>query len=213
MKTKQFVFLGPPGSGKGTQAKQLSAALAVPHISTGDIFREQIAQRTKLGIEVDEVLKQGQLVSDELTNKIVAERLTQADAALGFVLDGYPRSLSQAEFLASLFPAVQAVLFELTDEESIKRIARRRTCAKCGAIYHLDYQPAKQPGICDACGGELIQRNDQREAIVQDRLKVYHSQIDPLVNFYQHRQQLIIIDGQPLIQQVSDSLRKVLGLL
>ncbi|MBI5465853.1 MAG: nucleoside monophosphate kinase, partial [Candidatus Kerfeldbacteria bacterium] len=138
----RFVFLGPPGSGKGTQAKALAMVLAVPQISTGDIFREQISKGSALGHQVDAVLKQGQLVSDDLTNQIVAERLRRPDAAAGFILDGYPRSLPQAEFLASLFPLVQAILFELTDDESIKRIARRRTCAKCGAIYHLDYQPS-----------------------------------------------------------------------
>ncbi|MBI5465675.1 MAG: adenylate kinase, partial [Candidatus Kerfeldbacteria bacterium] len=115
-----------------------------------------------------------------------------------------------AEFLASLFPLVQAILFELTDDESIKRIARRRTCAKCGAIYHLDYQPSKQPGVCDTCGGELIQRNDQREEIVQDRLLVYHTQIDPLLDFYKQRQQLITIDGLPPISEVKNSLMQKL---
>jgi len=209
---KQWVFLGPPGSGKGTQAETLAQRLGVPHISTGDIFRDHIARRTALGLEIDSILRQGRLVPDEVTNKIVAERLQQPDAKIGFVLDGYPRNLAQAEFLASLAPQAKAVLLELPDEEAVRRISRRWTCVKCQEVYHLDYKPPQKPGACDVCGGELGQRTDQRAEVVQDRLLIYHREVDPLLSYYEGRGELLRIDGRPSIPEVTANLASALGL-
>jgi len=208
----QFILLGPPGSGKGTQAKVLADKLKVPHISTGDIFRDHITRQTELGKQVDSILQQGSLVTDDITNKIVADRLQQADAASGFVFDGYPRNLVQAEFLYRLYPQVRAINLAVPDDELVKRIASRRTCAKCGAIYNLIFKAPRQVGICDLDGGELQQRADEVESTVRDRLVVYHKQTEPLINYYQTKGTLINIDGQPPIAEVTVGINQALGL-
>jgi adenylate kinase len=207
---KQFILLGPPGSGKGTQAKFLAAKLRVPHISTGEIFRDHISRQTDLGKEVDNILKQGLLVSDDITNKIVADRLNQADAVPGFVLDGYPRNLVQAAFLNESTMNVQALDLELSDDEAVKRISRRWTCSVCGAIYHLDFKPPQNSGICDIDNTPLSQRSDQAENIVRDRLVIYHKQTEPLLAYYKREGRLIVIDGTPPIPQVTENINKVL---
>lgn len=209
---KQFVFLGPPGSGKGTQAKVLAEALGVPHVSTGDMFRAAIAAKSELGTKVDGLLKAGQLVPDEVTNKLVRERLQQPDASAGFVLDGYPRNLPQAQFLHTLAPEVRAILIELVDDEAVKRIAGRRTCSTCGAIFHIIFKPPKVVGACDVCGGTLAQRTDETESVVRDRLKVYHGEIEPVAASYRARGRLLTIDGAPPIPDVAVAIRKALGL-
>jgi adenylate kinase len=209
---KQFVLLGPPGSGKGTQAKLLASKLNVPHISTGDIFRDHITNQTDLGREVDNILKQGFLVSDDITNRIVADRLNQADAVSGFVLDGYPRNLIQAAFLDESAINVQAIDLELSDDEAVKRISRRWTCSTCGAIYHLDFKPPHNSGICDIDGVKLSQRSDQVEYIVRDRLVIYHKQTEPLLNYYKRDGRLIVIDGTPAIPEVTENINKVLSI-
>lgn len=207
---KQFILLGPPGSGKGTQAKLLASKLGVPHISTGDIFRDHITHQTDLGREVDNILKQGFLVSDDITNRIVADRLNQADAVSGFVLDGYPRNLIQAAFLDELAINVQVIDLELSDEEAVKRISRRWTCSACGAIYHLDFKPPQNSKICDTDGTKLSQRSDQAEHIVRDRLVIYHKQTEPLLNYYRRDGRLIVIDGAPSIPEVTKNIAKAL---
>lgn len=208
----KLVFLGPPGSGKGTQAQEFARMLGVPHISTGDMFRDHIARATELGQRVQVLLKSGQLVPDDVTNAMVEERLDQPDARGGFIFDGYPRSLPQAEFLARLAPDVRALLIDLSDDEAIRRIAGRRTCQACAAVYHVDYKPPQAEGVCDMCGGVLEQRNDQTEEVVRDRLAVYHRQTEPVVEYYRSRGALTTIDGRPPIPEVTASLRAALGL-
>ena len=207
----RYVFLGPPGSGKGTQAQALAQALQVPHISTGEMFRAAVAVQGELGKRIDGLLKAGQLVPDNVTNELIAERLQQPGATSGFILDGYPRSLVQAEFLSQLAPDTQALLIDLPDAEAVRRIAGRRTCLKCGAVYHLNYQPPPQTGVCDKCGSALEQRNDQTEAVVKERLLIYHQQTEPLVEYYRQRGVLVTVDGSPAIPEVTARIRAALG--
>ena len=207
----RYVFLGPPGSGKGTQAQALAQALQVPHISTGEMFRAAVAAQGELGKRIDGLLKAGQLVPDDATNELIAERLQQPGATSGFILDGYPRSLVQAEFLSQLAPDTQALLIDLPDAEAVRRIAGRRTCLKCGAVYHLNYQPPPQTGVCDKCGSALEQRNDQTEAVLKERLLIYHQQTEPLVEYYRQRGVLVTVDGSPAIPEVTARIRAALG--
>ena len=207
----RYVFLGPPGSGKGTQAQALAQALQVPHISTGEMFRAAVAAQGELGKRIDGLLKAGQLVPDNVTNELIAERLQQPGATSGFILDGYPRSLVQAEFLSQLAPDTQALLIDLPDAEAVRRIAGRRTCLKCGAVYHLNYQPPQQTDVCDKCGSALEQRNDQTEAVVKERLLIYHQQTEPLVEYYRQRGVLGTVDGSPAIPEVTARIRAALG--
>ncbi len=207
----RLVFLGPPGSGKGTQAQEFARTLGLPHVSTGDMFRDNIARATELGRRVQELLKSGQLVPDDVTNAMVAERLEQADARGGFIFDGYPRSLPQAEFLSREVPGVRAFLIDLPDDQAVRRIAGRRTCKACAAVYHVDYKPPRVEGECDICRGALEQRNDQTEAVVRDRLAVYHQQTEPVVEYYRAQGALTVIDGRPPIPEVTASLRAALG--
>ena len=207
----RYVFLGPPGSGKGTQAQALAQALQVPHISTGEMFRAAVAAQRELGKRIDSLLKAGQLVPDNVTNELIAERLQQPGATSGFILDGYPRSLVQAEFLSQLAPDTQALLIDLPDAEAVRRIAGRRTCLKCGAVYHLNYQPPQQTDVCDKCGSALEQRNDQTEAVLKERLLIYHQQTEPLVEYYRQRGVLATVDGSPAIPEVTARIRAALG--
>lgn len=209
---RHYIFLGPPGSGKGTQAKELANILGIPHVSTGEIFRDNIARGTELGKKVDELLKAGRLVSDDVTNAVVSNRLKQTDAARGVILDGFPRSLPQAEYLATLSVDVLVVLIELPDDEAVQRISGRRTCSQCGAIYHIEYKPASKSGVCDTCGGELKQRNDETEEVIRGRLSIYHKQTEPLIKFYTASGQLIRVNGLPPISEVTAQMRALLKL-
>lgn len=208
---RQFILLGPQGSGKGTQAKLLAARLGVPHISTGDMFRDHIKRGTGLGLQVDALLKVGTLVPDEVTNAMVRERLAQAGVQTGFVLDGYPRNVAQAEFLDTLAPGVHAVELTLADSVAVQRIARRRVCGSCGATYHLDVTPPKVPGVCDRCGSALVQRADDTESAVLERLATYHRATEPLLAHYRARGVLTTIDGAPPIAQVTELVRQAVG--
>lgn len=206
-----FILLGPQGSGKGTQAKVLASRLGAPHISTGDMFRDNIAHSTALGLKAKSLIDQGILVPDDLTNALVAERLAQPDARDGFVLDGYPRNVAQAEFLTSLKPGVRAINLELSDEAAVRRIAGRLTCEQCGAIYHREFQPPKVEGACDRCGGQLVQRSDDTEAAVWHRLSDYHQLTEPLLEYYRGQSKLITVDGAPSIEVVTKNLMQTLG--
>jgi len=203
---KQFIFLGPQGSGKGTQAKIFAQKLGVPHISTGDVFRDNIGRQTELGQKIDGILKSGQLVPDDITNQLIKARLSQSDAATGFILDGYPRNLAQADFLFNLKPEAIAVCIDLTDEEAVKRISGRRMSLATGAIYHLDFNPPPANLPPD----DLIQRPDDTEVAVRQRLNIYHLETEPLLEFYRSKQKLITVDGSPPIEAVTDELIKVL---
>lgn len=184
------ILLGPPGSGKGTQATQITKELAIPHISTGDILRENIRKDTPLGREAKKYMDAGKLGPDELVLNMVKERIAQPDCARGYLLDGVPRTLAQAEFLETILnPNAKLVVISLdvSDEAIIKRMAGRLTCKQCGAVYNKFFSPPKQEGVCDKCGGELYQRVDDKEDVVKERLRVYHSQTKPVIQFYERK--------------------------
>ena len=185
----RLILVGPPGAGKGTQAVHLASHFSIPHISTGDIFRLNIKGETKLGLHAKSFMDAGNLVPDSVTNEMVADRLTHADAKGGFLLDGYPRNIDQADFLKNVLEKantpLDAVLeFKLENEEIIKRLSGRRACRGCGATSHVIFEAPKVAGICDACGGELYQRSDDAESVIANRLSVYAEQTEPIVNYY-----------------------------
>ncbi len=201
--------MGPPGGGKGTQAKSLSAAMAVPHISTGDMLRAARREGTELGKKADAFISAGQLVPDELVNGIVAERL--AGEKNGYLLDGYPRTVAQADALEAAGEKLDAViLIDVPDEKLVARIVGRLSCGQCGAVYHTVTMPPKVSNKCDACGAELVQRPDDKEEVVRERLKAYHAQTQPLVDYYRQRGILFSIKGDAPVDEVFEEIRKVL---
>lgn len=206
----KLVFLGPPGAGKGTLASLAKEAFNVVHISTGDIFRANIKNGTPLGLKVKAILDSGGLVPDETTIEIVKDRLAQGDCKSGYLLDGFPRTVVQAEAL-SRFEKLDAVVnFVLDDGEIVARLSGRRVCKVCGTGYHLTAMPSAKPGICDKCGGELIQRKDDESASIQERLRVYAANTQPLIDWYRTKGLLKNIDASPQPSQVLKELKKVL---
>ena len=204
-----LVLLGPPGAGKGTQAEMLSRQLALPHVSTGDLFRDNRARGTELGAQAEEYMDQGQLVPDELVVDMLFDRVSRPDCGAGFLLDGFPRTLPQAEALEGRLrrdTSVLALVLDVPDEELISRLSGRLTCRSCGAMYHLGFSPPSTGGACDKCGGELYQREDDRPEVVQERLVVYREQTLPLVDFYESRGLLRRIDGNRPPSEVSVAL-------
>ncbi len=185
----RIILLGPPGAGKGTQAKLISEKFSIPHISTGDIFRANIKEKTPLGIEAKRYIDNGQLVPDEVTIGIVKDRLTKDDCDNGFLLDGFPRTVAQAEALDEFLKGINkeldvALLIKVPEEFILERMTGRRVCTSCGASYHIRFNPPKIEGKCDICDNELIQRKDDTEATVKERLEVYSKQTYPLINYY-----------------------------
>jgi adenylate kinase len=212
-----LVFLGPPGAGKGTQAKRLSEEFKWPHISTGDILREAVSKGTELGKRAKEYMEKGELVPDEVVIGIIKDRLKLEDAQGGFILDGFPRTVNQARSLDEVLKeegnSLDSVLyFEVSEEEVVRRLTGRRTCSKCGAIFHLIYNPPKNSDICDLCQGELTQREDDREETVKNRLKVYLSQTVPLIDYYREKGVLREIDAGKSEDQVYEEIKRVLEL-
>ncbi|MSB17178.1 adenylate kinase [Finegoldia magna] len=207
----RLILLGPPGAGKGTQAKRVIEEFDIPHISTGDIFRKNIKEKTELGQKVEGLLAQGKLVPDELTIEIVWDRLDQEDCKNGFLLDGFPRTIPQAEALdeglAKRGLKLDRVLNIDVDKDSlVKRLSGRRVCPSCGASYHIDNNPTKVDGICDACQTPVIQREDDQEETVLDRIKVYDSQTKPLVDFYNKQDLVFTVDGTLPIDEITNKL-------
>ncbi len=193
----KIIFLGAPGAGKGTQAENTAKRYGIPAISTGAIIRESIKQGTKAGLHAKEFTDKGQLVPDEAVIAIVKERLAQPDCANGFILDGFPRTLAQAEALEKLGVDIDfAVTIEVTDEAIIERMSGRRVCGACGASYHVVYNPSEKDGVCDKCGSALTLRDDDRPEVVADRLKVYHELTEPLKKFYDDKGKLMTVIGQ-----------------
>ncbi len=196
----RLVLIGPPGAGKGTQARALSELCAIPQVASGDLLRAAVRDRTALGAQAQEFMDRGELVPDELVIKLIEHRLDSTDARQGFILDGFPRAVSQARALAAMLArrgaAIdRAVAIAVADEEIVKRISGRRTCAGCGAMYHVLFEPPRKPGVCDKCGGNLEQRDDDREETVRNRLSVYNESTCPVLDFYRAESLLSEIDG------------------
>jgi len=206
----KFVFLGPPGAGKGTQAKILSKKLNIPAISTGDIFRENIKDQTELGKKAVEYTSKGLLVPDSVTNSMVEQRLMKMDCANGFILDGYPRTINQAKFLDEIETIDKVVNFVLTDDEVVRRISGRRTCSNCNGIYHVDFLKPKKKDVCDKCNIKLTQREDDKPKAVKKRLIVYKKQTEPLIEYYNKKRILSNIDSNPTIKEISHKVEKSL---
>ena len=212
----KIVMLGAPGAGKGTQAKMIADKYQIPHISTGDIFRANIKEGTDLGKEAKSYMDKGQLVPDELTVKILLDRVANEDCKNGYVLDGFPRTIPQAQVLEEALTKLgdkidYAVNVEVPDENIVKRMGGRRACLSCGATYHIEHIPSKVEGICDRCGKELVLREDDKAETVQKRLDVYHEQTQPLIDFYQEREVLKEVDGTLDMKDVFAAIVDILG--
>ena len=211
----KLILLGPPGAGKGTQAKMLTERFGIPQISTGDMLRAAVKEGTPMGLQAKACMDAGALVPDEVVVGIVRERLQQADCAAGFILDGFPRTVPQAEALTAtldeLGKELDAVLsLEVDVEALVERLTGRRTCKECGRGYHLKFDPPRQAGICDACGGTLFQRDDDQEATIRKRLEVYREQTAPLAGYYQQHHLLSRVDG---MQEIGSVQRQLLAAL
>ena len=190
-----FVFLGPPGAGKGSLAVKVAEDYKIPHISTGDIFRANIKAQTPLGVKVKAIIDSGSLVSDELTFELVKDRLAQDDCKNGYILDGFPRTIPQAEMLDGLVADLKVVNFNIADEIVIGRLSTRRVCKACGANYNIKTLPPKVEGVCDKCGGELYQRDDDKQESILHRMDVYREQTEPLINYYKSKGKITDLDA------------------
>lgn len=211
-----LIFLGPPGSGKGTQAKKISAQKKWPQLSTGDMFRSHISQGTKLGLEAKSFMDAGQLVPDAVVIGMIEERITQTDCINGFILDGFPRTIPQADALDEMLSKKklkvdQVLEFKIKDEELVSRLTGRRTCTKCGAMYHIKTLTPKKDGICDLCAAPIVQRDDDKIEVIQKRLQVYHSQTAPLVQFYSKQQKLKPLDATQSADVVLDKINQLIN--
>lgn len=212
----KIIMLGAPGAGKGTQAKMIADKYGVPHISTGDIFRANIKNGTELGMEAKKYMDQGLLVPDELTVRILLDRVAQDDCKNGYVLDGFPRTIPQAEVLDSELTKLgdhidYAINVDVPDENIVKRMSGRRACLTCGATYHIEHVPPKKEGICDVCGSELVLRDDDKPETVKNRLNVYHEQTQLLIDFYTEKGVLKTVDGTVPMEEVFAAITAILG--
>ena len=203
----RLIFLGPPGSGKGTQAAKLIEKVETAHISTGDILRENVSKRTDLGLQAKGYMDSGKLVPDDLIVEMMKNRLASEDCAKGFILDGFPRTVSQAESLEKMLQQLgisldAVLLFNVSDEVVVERLSGRRNCRSCGAIYHVRFNPSRKGSSCQICGGELFQREDDREEVIRKRLDVYHQQTSPLTGFYRERGILVEVDAEKSSDEV-----------
>ena len=204
----RLILVGPPGAGKGTQAQFLAEHFAIPHISTGDIFRANLKSGTPLGVEAKGYMDKGELVPDSVTNAMVADRLTHPDTKNGFLLDGFPRNVVQAEVLAEIVkeagtPIDAALELTVDPNEIIRRLSGRRVCRNCGRTWHVDSDPTKDSAICDACDGEIYQRDDDKEEVIARRLEVYREQTEPIIDFYRSRSLLISISAMGAVEEVT----------
>ena len=198
-----LILLGAPGAGKGTQAEVICKALNIPAISTGNILREAIKNQTPLGMEAKTYMDGGKLVPDEIVINILKERLQADDCKNGFILDGFPRTVPQAEALDQMNVRIDRVVdIEVADEKITARLSGRRVCESCGASYHTQYKPSKVEGVCDACGGKTVQRKDDHPDTVKERLRVYHEQTEPLIDYYTNAGKLVVVEGQ---EEVADT--------
>lgn len=212
----KIIMLGAPGAGKGTQAKQIAAKYEIPHISTGDIFRANIKEGTALGMEAKSYMDKGQLVPDELTVKILLDRVSKDDCKNGYVLDGFPRTIPQADVLDKAVSELNdkidfAINVDVPDENIIRRMSGRRACLNCGATYHIVNVPPKKEGICDTCGSKLVIRDDDKEETVKARLVAYHEQTQPLIDYYNNKGILKEVDGTKDMNDVFADIVNILG--
>ena len=212
----KIIMLGAPGAGKGTQAKMIAEKYQIPHISTGDIFRANIKNGTELGAEAKKYMDQGLLVPDELTVRILLDRVAKEDCAGGYVLDGFPRNIPQAQVLAEALEKLgekidMCIDVDVPDDNIVHRMSGRRACLKCGATYHLEHIPPRQEGVCDTCGSDLVLREDDKPETVLNRLKVYHEQTQPLIEFYSTKGVLQTVDGTMDVQDVFSAIVGLLG--
>lgn len=210
-----ILFLGAPGAGKGTQAALISKKLGIPHISTGDIFREAVSLGTELGKKAKEYMDRGELVPDEIVIGIVKERISQDDCKNGFVLDGFPRTVAQAEALDAVLQEMGMKIdhvfnVEVSEDEVVRRLTGRRTCKSCGAVYHVEFNPPKEQGACDSCGSELYQRDDDREETVRNRMRVYQEKTAPLIDYYSGKGVLRNIMGEAPVEKVTEEIERFL---
>lgn len=210
---KGIVLLGAPGVGKGTQAKMLAEKFALSHISTGDILRDAVRAGTELGKNVRQVMEAGELVSDELVSEVVRERVLRDDRNRGFIFDGYPRTVAQAEYLEKIMSdtPIHAINLHVDEEQLLKRLTGRRSCSGCGRIYNVYFSPPEKEGICAVCGSELVQRKDDREEVVQERLRVYRQQTEPVIAFYKARSNYSAVDGNRDVKAVFGDLCKIVS--
>lgn len=212
----KIIMLGAPGAGKGTQAKRIAEKYGIPHISTGDIFRANIKNGTELGKKAKTYMDQGALVPDELTCDLVMDRIQQEDCQKGFVLDGFPRTIPQAEALDAALKKIgqtmdYAIDVDVPDENIISRMSGRRACLSCGATYHITFNPTREEGKCDACGSETVLRDDDKPETVQKRLEVYHAQTQPLIDYYKEQNILKTVDGTRPMDEVFEAIIEILG--
>lgn len=212
----KIIMLGAPGAGKGTQAKRIADRWQIPHISTGDIFRANIKQGTELGIKAKAFIDKGMLVPDELTIELIIDRLHQSDCVNGYVLDGYPRTIPQAESLTTVLAKLNekidyAINVDVPDEHIVNRMSGRRACLSCGATYHILYAPPKQEGVCDRCKSELVLRDDDKPETVLKRLEIYHAQTQPLIEYYKAQGILRTVDGTMEMEEVFKAIVDILG--
>jgi adenylate kinase len=204
----KLVFLGPPGAGKGTLASKAVEFLKVPHISTGAIFRSAMTEQSPLGLKVKAIIDAGKLVDDETTIALVKDRLAQADAQGGYILDGFPRTIAQAEALSAFSAVDKVVNFDLPDSAVLERLGGRRVCRNCGANYHQIFNKPRREGVCDSCGSEVSIREDDRAEAVQKRLEVYREQTAPLIGFYRDKGLLVNVDARPAVEQVVENFKE-----
>jgi len=208
----KLIFLGPPGAGKGTLAVRAVELLKVQQISTGGIFRAAIADKTPLGLKVKAIIDAGKLVDDETTIALVKERLAKDDVKDGYILDGFPRTIPQAEALDTFSKVEKVINFDIPDSGVLERLGGRQVCKKCGYNFHAKFTPTSKPGICDHCGGEVYVRDDDKPEAVQKRLEVYRAQTAPLIDYYRGKGLLVDIDARPMIDEIVVSFKKVMGL-
>ncbi len=211
-----LILLGPPGSGKGTQAQLLSAKYHVPHVSTGDMLRSEVRRGTELGLQAKEIMERGELVPDSIVGSMILHRLDKEDCARGVILDGYPRNVAQAGVLDGILAELgrtleRVIVIEVDDDVIVRRLGGRRSCPRCGRVYHLEYNPPRDGATCDDCGVALVQRDDDREAVIRERLSLYHEKTAPLIELYEHRGLVVKVDGSQPVGEVTEGIVNALG--